>query len=56
MLVSRFVNISSFVPETDDQLAIAQLLKYDEINLYQNMFLIIWNIAHISNGLFNSKF
>ncbi len=33
-LASRFINISSFLSETDDQLPIAQLLKYDELNLY----------------------
>ena len=33
-LTSRFINISSFLSETDDQLPIAQLLKYDELNLY----------------------
>ena len=32
-LASRFINISSFLSETDDQLPIAQLLKYDELNL-----------------------
>ena len=33
-LASRFINISSFLSETDDQLPIAQLLKYDDLNLY----------------------
>ena len=33
-LASRFINISSFLSETDDQLPITQLLKYDELNLY----------------------
>ena len=34
-LFTRFDNISSFYTETDDQIAISQLLKYKSTNLYE---------------------
>ena len=33
-IFTRFLNVISFYSETDDQLSISQLLKYDELNLY----------------------
>lgn len=33
-IFTRFFNVISFYSETDDQLSISQLLKYDELNLY----------------------
>ena len=51
-LASRFINISSFLSETDDQLPIAQLLKYDELNLYDLLMISLQQLMKVNQKNF----